>query len=122
MFIGRGWTENRLDSRGLALWENWVELRFPIVPGILSFDFFFDAAASKKTPNEFFTQFTAKDMYYSVGLGPRFSIPQFPFRFLFTKGFRAGDGGIQWKKGLLGATDNPNSGMDFTISFALSTY
>ncbi|MDR0708794.1 MAG: outer membrane protein assembly factor BamA, partial [Spirochaetaceae bacterium] len=46
MFIGRGWTAARLSTRSLGLWENWAELRFPVVPGILALDFFFDAAVS----------------------------------------------------------------------------
>ena len=121
MFIGRGWTDKRTD-RGLALWENWVELRFPILPGMLAFDLFFDAAASKDTPEDLFTHFAPDDMVYSFGFGPRFSIPQFPFRFLFTKGFTTGSQGFTWKKGIIGATDDPASGLDFVISFAISTY
>ncbi|MDR2500088.1 MAG: outer membrane protein assembly factor BamA [Treponema sp.] len=121
MFIGRGWMEKRTD-RGLALWENWAELRFPLLPGMLAFDMFFDAAASKSTPEALFKDFKSLDMVYSFGGGFRFSIPQFPFRFLFTKGFTVGDSGLVWKKGVIFANDSPNSGIDFVISFAISTY
>ncbi|MDR0710223.1 MAG: hypothetical protein LBF77_09175, partial [Spirochaetaceae bacterium] len=60
--------------------------------------------------------------YFSFGVGPRISIPQFPFRFLFTKGFRIIDGEFQWKKGALGASSDPYSGIDFVLSISLSTY
>jgi outer membrane protein insertion porin family len=126
MFIGRGWSdETRLATRGEALWENWAELRFPLVPGMLSWDFIFDAASWAKTPQIFFTQTPGEllnSMYFSFGGGLRISIPQFPFRFLFTKGFRVIDGEFQWKRGLLGGTDNPASGIDFVLSISISTY
>ncbi|MDR1411860.1 MAG: outer membrane protein assembly factor BamA [Spirochaetaceae bacterium] len=134
MFIGRGWSSARLSTRGLALWENWAELRFPVVPGIIALDFFFDAAVSgvntrdgrvELKPEQFFDRpFTEllNSAYFSFGVGPRISIPQFPFRFLFAKGFRIIDGEFQWKRGALGATDNPGSGIDFVLSISLSTY
>jgi outer membrane protein insertion porin family len=132
MFIGRGWSSARISSRGLGLWENWAELRFPVVPGILAVDFFFDAAVSgvstkgiKLKPEDFFKRsFTEmlNGTYFSFGGGPRISIPQFPFRFLFAKRFRIVDGEFQWERGALGATDNPASGIDFVLSISLSTY
>jgi outer membrane protein insertion porin family len=134
MFIGRGWSEARLSTRGLGLWENWAELRFPVVPGMLALDFFFDAVVSgvsnkdgriELRPEDFFNR-SYTDMlnsaYFSFGFGPRISIPQFPFRFLFTKGFRIIDGEFQWKRGALGASDDPTSGLDFVLSISLSTY
>jgi outer membrane protein insertion porin family len=118
MFVGRGWDNKRIDTRGLALWENWVELRVPVVPGMIAVDFFFDAAASKKTPEAFFNQFTADDMFYSFGTGIRFTIPQFPFRILFTFPFTMGSEGFKWKDP---ATNNLGP-CNFTISFTLFTY
>jgi outer membrane protein insertion porin family len=134
MFIGRGWTAARLSTRSLGLWESWAELRFPVVPGILALDFFFDAAVSgvsnrdgriELKPENFFNRsFTEmlNSTYFSFGVGPRISIPQFPFRFLFTKGFRIVDGEFQWKQGALGASNDPYSGIDFVLSISLSTY
>jgi outer membrane protein insertion porin family len=135
MFIGRGWTGARDTSRGLGLWESWAELRFPLVPGILALDFFFDAVVSgvKSTDDQreelkagdfFARSFTEmlNSTYFSFGIGPRISIPQFPFRFLFAKRFRIKDGEFQWERGALGATDNPASGIDFVLSISLSTY
>ncbi|MDR1618400.1 MAG: outer membrane protein assembly factor BamA [Treponema sp.] len=121
MFVGRGWS-NEYNRKGLALWENWAELRFPIVPNILAWDFFFDAAAVKNTPQQFFQNFSIDDMRFSFGGGLRFSIPQFPFRFSLAKRFRTEGGEFKWVKGAIGGNDNPASGIDFVISFALSSY
>ncbi len=114
MFVGRGWVGERLN-RGLALWENWAEIRMPIVPGILALDWFFDAAAVKPTLDSFFNEFEMEDMRFSLGGGLRFAIPQFPFRFIFAKRFVVNDGEVKWQKGNMGD-------LDFIISFALSTY
>jgi outer membrane protein insertion porin family len=116
MFVGRGWTGERFN-RGLALWENWAEIRMPVVPGILALDWFFDAAAVKPTVDSFFNDFRMEDMRFSLGGGIRFAIPQFPFRFIFAKRFLVKDGVVEWQKGNMG-----NAGLDFIISFALSTY
>jgi len=122
MFIGRGWL-NEYKRKGFALWENWAEIRIPIAPGILAFDFFFDAAGVKRDFNAFFTEFGKTDdigaffMRFSFGPGFRFTIPQFPFRFSLAKRFLARDGKVEWVKGGIG-----DSGWDFVISFAMSTY
>jgi outer membrane protein insertion porin family len=124
MFNGRGWsTEYR--RKGFALWENWVELRIPLAPGILAWDFFFDAAGVKPTPQALFTEFGKDDgtladvntffMRFSLGGGFRFSIPQFPFRFSAAKRFLVRDGKLDWLSG-------PMGGFDFVVSFAMSTY
>jgi outer membrane protein insertion porin family len=117
MFIGRGWYSERINSRGYALWENWVELRFPLVRNLLAFDWFFDADVAKEKPENFFSQIRAEDWRFSVGGGLRFTIPQFPFRFLVARRFKIVNGEIEWQKGNMG---NPN--LDFIISFALTTY
>ena len=115
MFTGRGWT-NEYHNKGLALWENWVELRFPLVPGILAWDFFFDAATVEHTQEgHYFQGYNFDNMKYSFGGGFRFTIPQFPFRFSLAKRFRTDKGEVIWENGQLG-------GLDFVISFALSSY
>ncbi|MDR1636167.1 MAG: outer membrane protein assembly factor BamA [Treponema sp.] len=114
MFVGRGWT-GEYRNKGFVLWENWAEIRFPIVPGVLAWDFFLDAAAVKATPNAFFKEFSMDDMRYSLGGGIRFTIPQFPFRFGFAKRFRTINGALNWEEGSIG-------GLDFVLSFALSSY
>ncbi|MDR2803125.1 MAG: outer membrane protein assembly factor BamA [Treponema sp.] len=129
MFIGRGWTGERLN-RGLALWENWAEVRIPVFPGILALDLFFDAAARRPKPEDIFKTKSdedhtlADDMRYSFGAGLRFALPQFPFRFLFLKRFSTPGSNFQWQRGAIGGVpgDDGSSGIDFVISFAISTY
>jgi outer membrane protein insertion porin family len=128
MFVGRGWSSD-YNVKGLALWENWAEVRIPLAPGILAWDFFFYAAGVKETPGDFVNNFGASDatgaffMRFSFGGGFRFTIPQFPFRFSVAKRFKLMDGAIQWMPGAIGHNANsPTSGLDFVISFALSTY
>jgi outer membrane protein insertion porin family len=117
MFIARGWTDEYMN-KGMALWENWAEIRQPLVPNILAWDWFFDAAAVKDTIAHFFNDFSIEDMKFSFGGGLRFCIPQFPFRFLFAKRFDVEDGQIVLKHGPLFG----KWAMDFVISFAMSTY
>ncbi|MDR2398571.1 MAG: outer membrane protein assembly factor, partial [Spirochaetaceae bacterium] len=115
MFTGRGWTQEYYN-KGLALWENWAELRMPLVPGILAWDLlFFDAAAVKESPWAFFNTLQMEDMRFSLGTGLRFTIPQFPFRIGFAKRFKVVDGNLEWQEGGIG-------GLDFVISFVLSSY
>ena len=126
MFTGRGWT-NEYRRKGFALWENWAELRIPIAPGILAWDFFVDAAGVKMAPQDLFIDFFGDDgsladvntffMRFSLGGGFRFSIPQFPFRFSVAKRFLLRDGSLEWVSGGVGG-----SGWDFVVSFAISTY
>jgi outer membrane protein insertion porin family len=116
MFVGRGWTGERAN-KGLALWENWAEIRMPLIPGVLALDWFFDAAAVKPTADSFFNEFQMEDMRFSLGGGLRFAIPQFPFRFILAKRFKVIDGAVEWQKGNMG-----DPGLDFVISFALATY
>jgi len=126
MFTGRGWI-SEYRRKGYALWENWAEIRIPLAPGIVAWDFFFDAAGVKKTPQALFTDFFDDDgsltdantffMRFSLGGGFRFSIPQFPFRFSVVKKFLVRDGSIDWVGGGIGG-----SGWDFLVSFAISTY
>ncbi len=122
MFTARGWYSERL-SYGLALWESWAEIRTPLAPGILALDWFLDAAAVKETSQEFFSGLAAEDFRFSLGAGLRFTIPQFPFRFSLVKRFKIVDGDVEWQAGGIGHDpDKPDSGLDFVISFALSTY
>jgi outer membrane protein insertion porin family len=120
MFIGRGWS-SEYRNKGLALWENWAEIRFPLVPGILAWDFFFDAAGVEGTQGKYFSDFTIENMRFSYGFGIRFTLPQFPFRFSLAKRFRVVDGQFTWESGLFGYNaSNPAMGMDPVISFAIS--
>jgi outer membrane protein insertion porin family len=118
MFVARGWTSD-YRVKGLALWENWAELRIPLVPGVLAWDFFLDAAGVSPTPKDFFVNFDHDIMRYSLGGGLRFTIPQFPLRFSFAKRFRTVDGKFQWEPGSIGRK-GANGGIDWVLSFATS--
>jgi outer membrane protein insertion porin family len=121
MFIGRGWYEERMN-RGFALWENWAELRIPLVPNILAFDWFFDADVAKTTPDDFFSRLKIEDWRFSYGGGLRFTIAQFPFRFLLAKRFIIEDGQVKFQPGsMFKQANDPTSGLDFVISFAVPT-
>ncbi|MDR1857978.1 MAG: outer membrane protein assembly factor BamA [Treponema sp.] len=130
MFTGRGWS-NEYRVKGLALWENWVELRFPIVPGLLAFDLFFDAAGvegSEGIQGYYFGKnsegrgnFTIDNMRFSFGGGLRFTMPQFPLRFSLAKRFRTVDGMFTWEPGSIFRNPSwPGSGLDPVISFAIA--
>jgi outer membrane protein insertion porin family len=123
MFIGRGWNSERIKSRGYAMWENWAELRFPLIQNLLAWDFFFDAVVTKPTPDDFLNGLRLDDWRFSYGGGLRFAIPQFPFRFLFAKRFMFENGNLKWQSGnMFQDPSNPTSGLDFVISFALTTF
>lgn len=109
MFNGRGWTSIYNTNRGRALWSNILELRIPLVPGVLALDLFADAAAIKDSPYEMFTELKKEDFFFSFGPGIRFTIPQFPLRLLFANtgkfgssdssdNYGVGDGKWHWDK------------------------
>ena len=127
MFNGRGWSRE-FRNKGLLLLDNWLELRFPVVTGILAWDFFFDIAGVETMQGYYFgtnkygdPNFTIDNLRFSFGGGLRFTIPQFPFRIGLAKRFRFIDGEFNWEPGdLFGDPNNPAKGLDLVISFVLS--
>jgi len=128
MFIGRGWS-SEYRKKGYVLLDSWLELRFPLVNGILAFDLFFDSAGVETEKGKYFgttsegePNFTIENMRFSYGGGFRFTLPQFPIRISVVKCFRIEDGEVVWKKGAIGAnTEDPDwMGMDIVMSFVLS--
>ncbi|MCL2192032.1 MAG: outer membrane protein assembly factor BamA [Treponema sp.] len=113
MFIARGWG-SEFRNKGHALWNNWVELRMPLVPGLLAWDFFFDAAGIEdpELRGTYFKYFGLENMRFSLGGGLRFTIPQFPFRLSLASRFRVEDGNVRWQAGSLfrGSGFNPDTG------------
>ena len=122
----RGW--NKLYGKeGIRMWENWVELRMPVIEQFLWIDGFFDAAALRTevglldmtldtiAGDETRTSFAElgwDNMAFSLGFGLRFAIPQFPFRFYLAKRFTFDGSEIDWK----------TSGFDTVISITQSLY
>jgi outer membrane protein insertion porin family len=121
MFVGRGWMTYMYnkDIRDTAMWTNLLELRMPLIPGILAFDFFFDIVAIKKDSGKYFSTLTEEDFYFSFGPGLRFSIPQFPIRFLFGFAFKQTDHGIQWLNSAGTEIDSNSPQPVFVLSFNL---
>ena len=127
MFIGRGWN-SEYRNKGLLLLDSWLELRFPLVNGILAWDFFFDLAGIETEPGYYFginskdeRNFTFENMRFSYGGGFRFTLPQFPIRISLVKCFQIKDGDIKWKPGaIFGNPNRPEMGMDIVMSFVLS--
>ncbi|HON87890.1 MAG TPA: outer membrane protein assembly factor BamA [Spirochaetales bacterium] len=129
-FIGRGWasdsTNNVAAITGTALWENWVELRMPIIPGIFSFDTFWEMvalqtnsgllniAALKTGATSIYdadrTIFTPSlsNFTYGLGFGIRFTLQQFPFKLYFVQRYYH-DGS---------ALKNVKEGLDFVLSIS----
>ncbi|MEL3908715.1 MAG: outer membrane protein assembly factor BamA [Treponemataceae bacterium] len=98
MFVGRGWSMLGTAGIGDVLLNHWAEFRMPLAPGILGFDFFFEAAAVKPTVESFKT-LNINDYYFSFGPGLRFLLPQFPLRLMFANTFRSNNGKPYWRNG-----------------------
>lgn len=98
VFKGRGWMNLGPVGAGTVLQNNWIEFRWPLAHGILSFDFFFDAVAVKKDLRSL-GSLHINDYYFSFGPGLRFSIPQFPLRLLLANTFKSQNGRPVWGNG-----------------------
>ncbi|MGP1454144.1 MAG: outer membrane protein assembly factor BamA [Treponema sp.] len=110
MFTGRGWLGLGPAGRGDVLLYHWTELRWPLVPGILALDLFFDAAAIKPKLTDI-KALTLNDYYFSFGPGLRILIPNFPLRLMLADTFRAKNGQIIWGDG------GKKSSWQFVLSF-----
>jgi len=127
MFVGRGWA-SEYRNKGLLLLDSWVELRFPIVQGILAFDLFLDMAGVESKQGYYFGEddegndnFTLDNLRFSYGGGIRFTMPQLPIRISLVKRFKFVDGEIEWQPGqIFGDPSDPLLGMDIVVSFVLS--
>lgn len=111
-FIGRGWSSlySSIDN-GRAMWDNWVELRMPILEQYIWLDGFMDAVALRTDDGLVSVSRSAvsvdstrtslfsmgwDNLILSVGAGLRFTLPQFPFRFYIAKPFYIDSQGIEW--------------------------
>ena len=87
------------------------------MPGVLAFDFFFDAVLMQSSITTL-AETESDNFFFSFGPGLRFSIPQFPLRLLFTNVFRVRNGNVVW--GEDGKSDGPE--WAFVLSFNLVNY
>ena len=88
---GRGWSDVYKEARGLAMLSNRVELRVPVVPGIIGVDGFWDAAVVKPKLQDM-GSLGLEDFYFSYGPGIRVLIPQLPLHLMFAWRYRIEDG------------------------------
>jgi len=112
MFNARGWN-GEYWNKGQLLLDSWIELRIPLVRGILAWDFYFDAAGVDGVNGNYFSGFSLNNMRFSFGGGLRFTIPQFPIRISVGAGFKFVDGAFQWRR------ENGNV-VGIQMSFAIS--
>jgi len=127
MFSARGWSD-QYRYKGLLFLDSWIELRFPIIRGILALDFFFDAAGVESKEGYYFGRdsegtpnFTINNLRFSYGGGLRIAMPQLPLRASLAKRFRFIDGQFTWEPGALFKNEaKPTSGIDFVFSFVMS--
>lgn len=122
MFNGRGWQiYNAADGRGRALWNNTVELRMPLIPNIISLDYFFDASCIKKTPDDFFSDIdNMNDWYFSFGPSIRCTMQQFPLRLLFVSNFKMEDNEFTWRDNDGDIVDSFSDSFHFVLSFTMT--
>ena len=111
MLNGRGWTEAYREGRGQFMLSNKCELRFPLVPGVLGLDGFWDAAAVKPKLKDV-SDLKIEDFYFSYGPGIRFLIPQLPLHLMFAWRYRIVDGKPKF-------ADEP---FQFVLSFNIVNY
>jgi outer membrane protein insertion porin family len=118
MFTGRGWSDE-FRNKGYMLFDAWVEMRFPLIRGILAFDLFFETAGVDNPEGNYFKDFCLDNLRFGFGGGFRFAIPQFPIRVSLVKRFKFDDGDFQWQPGALFG-NNKGGGIDIVMSFVLS--
>ncbi|MBP5328574.1 MAG: outer membrane protein assembly factor BamA [Spirochaetaceae bacterium] len=95
MFSARGW-DTAYANKGKVLWSNNLELRVPVVPNILSTDFFFDMAVVRPNLKSMFSTMSWKDVYFSFGPGVRSLMQQLPLRVMLANTFKIDNGGFRW--------------------------
>ena len=108
---GRGWSDVYKEARGLAMLSNRLELRVPVVPGIIGIDGFWDAAAVTSRLEDI-NSLSLNDFYFSFGPGIRVLIPQLPLHLMFAWRYRIEDGKHHF-------ADTP---FNFVLSFNIVNY
>ncbi|MDX9801094.1 MAG: outer membrane protein assembly factor BamA [Spirochaetia bacterium] len=108
--MARGWPR---VYDGQALWDNWVELRMPIIQKFLWWDWFYSWTGIW-TDRDSFTERDKNDYYFSLGGGFRLTIPGLPIGFYFTKRYQYIDNEIVWYDGPL---FGKSMALDFVIGF-----
>lgn len=119
MTLARGWPR---VYDGRALWNNWIELRMPIVEQYLWFDTFVDSTGIWTELSDF-TSMTIDDYLFGFGGGIRLTVPGLPIGLYLTKRFKSDDGSIAWQGGNIFQRDGvATSGLDLVISFTAEVF
>ena len=118
MVIAKGWDATYY---GKALWDNWIELRTPIVPGMVGYNSFFSMTGLWEEIDDF-KQMDWEDFKFTIGTGLQIDYPSFPMGFYFVKKFNIEDDGINWQEGDVFNNGSETSGVDFIITFNFSYF
>ncbi|MBN1687285.1 MAG: outer membrane protein assembly factor BamA [Spirochaetales bacterium] len=117
--MARGWSP--LYDRKV-LWDNWIELRMPIIKDYIWWDWYFSGTGSWPETAQF-KNLTVNDFLFGFGGGARLTIPGFPIGLYFTKRFTFENDQIAWQGGnVFSRVNKPDSGIDFVISFTADLY
>ena len=96
--IGRGWDEI-YSTKGDFMWTNSFELRVPVLPNIISAQFFLDAVALKDTRPSMTNILNMDDFYFSFGPGIRSLVQQLPLSIYLVNRFTMKGGKFSWGNG-----------------------
>lgn len=120
MTIARGWP---IDRGNEALWDNWVELRFPINDQVLWSDLYISSTGAWDTL-EGFNDFGIEDFKFSMGGGIRLIIPGLPLGLYLVKTFSFDqNGSVIWDGGpIFGDQDDPTAGLKLTLSLTTGLF
>lgn len=119
MISKKGWA----PEMGLsAIWQNWMEVRWPLYENYLNAELFFEATATwddlskmKNTSNLY------QHFYFSIGAGFRVTYPSLPIGLFLVKRFNIDSAGdVVWQTGSLNAGGKDKHGLDFVVSFTYS--
>lgn len=118
MVFGRGWEISDTSvGQGDMLWNNSVELRFPVFKNALSLDLFFDASMVRETATRGLDFSNTSNWFFSFGPGLRVLMQQLPIRLYMANNFTVDDG-LTWRSAKGDLVDNFWSGWHFVLSFS----
>lgn len=124
MVLARGWynwaSETGMAAGGEALWNNWAEIRTPLVPGVVSFDIFFDAVRLQTQKEDIFVA-NSTGWLFGYGAGLRLTMQGLPLRLYLGKRFSLEDsGGVKWQRGsLFASSPTSTDGIDLILAISL---
>jgi outer membrane protein insertion porin family len=119
MNIARGWSP-KPNLQGV--WNNWIELRMPIVESILWYDSYIEAVRIAENRDNLFNFSRDSDWLFGIGTGLRLAIPQLPISLYLAKRFTFDENGsIKWQDGNL-FPGQPGEGKGIDLIFAINLF